>query len=229
MLIKMTSLISAIIFALPQVSLSQVPPSTSEQAQYSGLLAAASRGNLEEVKALLANGADVHTTDTYGRTPLHVAAYAGHHEVMRVLVNAGADPNVLENDDYDIVTIAAVANDIHTLELALALGTSAGNITSPYEGTALIAAAHLGHTEVVQILIRHAAPLDHVNNLGWTAVIEAIVLGDGGPRHIETLEALIKAGADLNLPDRNAQTPLALARTRGYNTMAKMLEQAGAR
>jgi hypothetical protein len=113
--------------------------------------------------------------------------------------------------------------------VALALGASAKNVTSRYDGTALIAAAHLGHTEVVRTLIRAGAPLDHVNNLGWTALIESIVLGDGGPRHTDTLRALIEAGANVNLADRNGQTPLALARARGYEVMVKLLRQAGAR
>jgi len=148
---------------------------------------------------------------------------------MRVLVQAGADPNALERDRYDIVTIAAVANDVPTLKLALELGASARNVTSRYDGTALIAAAHLGHVEVVRTLIRAGAPLDHVNNLGWTALIESIVLGDGGARHTETLKALVEAGANVNLADRGGQTPLALARRRGYAAMIRLLERARAK
>jgi ankyrin repeat protein len=79
----------------------------------------------------------------------------------------------------------------------LSLGASAKLTTSRYDGTALIAAAHLGHDGVVRQLIAAGAPLDHVNNLHWTAVIESIVLGDGGPRHRATLKALIDAGANL--------------------------------
>jgi hypothetical protein len=210
-------------------SYAQVPPSPVEKAGYTGLLAAASRGDAAQIKALAALGAQVDARDARGRTPLHVAAFGVHHAAMRALVVAGADPNALENDSYDIVTIAAVANDVPILELALALGASAKNITSRYAGTALIAAAHLGHAEVVRTLIRAGAPLDHVNNLGWTAVIEAIVLGNGGPRHTDTLRALVQAGANLNQADRNGQTPVALARARGYDTMVKLLRQAGAR
>ena len=81
------------------------------------------------------------------------------------------------------MTIAAVADDEDTLRLLLSLGASAKQVTSRYDGTALIAAAHLGHDGVVRQLIAAGAPLDHVNNLHWTAAIEAIVLGDGGPRH----------------------------------------------
>ncbi len=207
----------------------QTPPSASEQAAYTGLLAAAASGEAARIPALVAAGARPDARDGYGRTPLHVATYGGHHDAMRALAAAGADPNALEYDRYDIVTIAAVANDAPTLAVALAIGASARNVTSRYDGTALIAAAHLGHADVVRMLIRAGAPLDHVNNLGWTALIESIVLGDGGPRHIETLKALVEGGASVTLPDRQGRTPLALAQERGYEPMVRLLRQAGAR
>lgn len=207
----------------------QVPPSSTEVAGYTGLLAAAARGDAGQVATLLAGGADIEVRDGRGRTPLHVAAFAGHHAAMRQLVSAGADVDALEHDRYDIVTIAAVANDLPTLRLALALGASADNVTSPYDGTALIAAAHLGHVEVVGLLIDAGAPLDHVNNLGWTALIESIVLGDGGYRHARTLQRLLDAGADPNLADGSGSTPLALALSRGYVDLAERLRRAGAR
>ena len=207
----------------------QVPPSSAERAAYTGLLAAAAKGDAAQIKALVARGEKTDVRDGYRRTPLHVAAYGGHREAMRALAAAGADPNALERDRYDIVTIAAVANDMPTLRVALAIGGSAANITSRYDGTALIAAAHLGHAEVVRTLIAAGAPLDHVNNLGWTAVIESIVLGDGGPRHVDTLKALVGAQANLEIADRSGRTPLALARSRGYAAMVTLLEQAGAK
>src|ERR1041384_8029379 len=151
-----------------------------------------------------------------------------HAMAAPALMRLGADANALESQQYDIVTIAAVADDVPMLKIALEGGCKATNITSPYNGTALIAAAHLGHAEVVRTLIAARAPLDHVNNLGWTAVIESIVLGDGGKRHIATLKALIDAGADINLADRSGDTPLVLAKRRGYADMAAMLTAAGA-
>lgn len=207
----------------------QVPPAAAEYAAYTGLHAAAARGEAAEIVRLVKGGADANERDRYRRTPLHVAAYKGHHEAMRALVKASANPNALEYDRYDIVTIAAVADDVPTLRVALEIGCSAKNITSRYDGTALIAAAHLGHDEVVRTLIRAGAPLDHVNNLGWTALIESIVLGDGGRRHTSTLKALVDAGANVNLADREGRTPLALARSRGFREMAAILEKAGAR
>ena len=78
-------------------------------------------------------------------------------------------------------------------------------------------------------MIAAGAPLDHVNNLHWTAMIEAIVLGQGGARHQAVLQALLAAGASTRLPDREGNTPLALAKTRGYAAMVGMLEKAGAK
>src|SRR5262249_54022559 len=172
--------------AVASVSLAQVPPTAAENAAYTGLFAAAAKGDAGQIKALAAKGAKVDATDGYGRTPLHVAAFGAKREAMRALVAAGANPNALESDRYDIVTIAAVANDGPTWKVAPELGGSAKTVTSRYDGTALIAAAHLGHAEVVRALIKAGAPLDHVNNLGWTAVIESIVLGDGGRNHVDT-------------------------------------------
>jgi ankyrin repeat protein len=207
----------------------QVAPSRDEAAAYTGLFAAAARGDAKQVTALIAAGARPDVRDAHGRTPLHVATYGRHTDAMRALVAGGADPNALENDRYDIVTIAAVADDPATLRVALALGGSARNVTSPYDGTALIAAAHLAHVEVVRLLIAAGAPLNHVNNLGWTALIESIVLGNGGARHTEALRLLIEAGANINLADRDGRTPWVLARSRGYEAMVKLLERAGAR
>lgn len=210
-------------------ALAQTPPSGAEIARYGELFEAVVSADHLALQSLLAAGGDYRLRDSHGRTALHVAAFTANHKAMRLLVEAGANPNALEQDRYDMVTIAAVANDVATLKLALKLGNRATNITSRYDGTALIAAAHLGHAEVVETLIQAGAPLDHVNNLGWTALIESIVLGDGGPRHVATLRALIAAGANVNLADRRGQTPLTLAKQQRYAAMVEILVAAGAR
>lgn len=218
-------------FALlsPSLASAQVPPTAAEVARYSGLHAAAHRGDVVEIERLIAAKADINARDPYGRTPLHVATHAGKVDAIRVLAKSGANLGLLEKDRYDAVTIAAVANNEDALRALLSAGASAKLVTSRYDGTALIAAAHLGHTGVVKQLIAAGAPLDHVNNLHWTALIESIVLGDGGPGHTETLRALVSAGANLQLADRNGNTPLRLAKGRGYKTMVEILEKAGAK
>lgn len=207
----------------------QVPPTPAEIAAYQGLHAAAARGDAAEIERRIAAGENREAADARGRTPLHVAAFQKQYDAARTLLRLGADPNKLETDRYDIITIASVANDLPMLKIALEGGGNAKAITSRYDGTALIAAAHLGHAEVVRVLIAAGAPLDHVNNLNWTALIESIVLGDGGRNHTDTLRALVEAGANVNIPDRAGTTPLTLAKARGYRDMVAILEKAGAR
>lgn len=207
----------------PHSSLAQLPPSAEQAAHYTGLHAKAHRGDLVGLTRMLATKPDVNQRDPQGRTPLHVATFAKQREVITALAKAGADLGALENDRYDAVTIAAVADDEETLRLLLSLGASAKLVTSRYDGTALIAAAHLGHDGVVRQLIKAGAPLNHVNNLHWTALIEAVVLGQGGPRHVATVRALVEAGADKNLTDRDGRTALDLARARGYGEMVRVL------
>ena len=212
-----------ILTGLPATS--QTAPSQGEIAAYSGLFQAAHAGDVEAIHQLVAQGADVNARDSHHRTPAHVAAFASQNDALRALAELGADMNALEHQAYDIVTIAAVADDPELMSLAIELGNDPGLTTSPYDGTALIAAAHLGHVEVVQRLIDADAPLDHVNNLHWTAVIEAVVLGDGGPDHQAVLDALLSAGANRELADRSGVTPLQHARARGYGAMVERLLQ----
>jgi ankyrin repeat protein len=207
----------------------QTAPSERELRAYSRLHDAAARGDPARIEALIAAGDKPNVRDANSRTPLHVAAFLRRHAAARELLRLGADANAFDAQRYDVVTIAAVNDDVEMLEVALRGGGDARAITSPYAGTALIAAAHLGHVQIVRRLIMAKAPLDHVNNLGWTALMEAIVLGDGGGKHTATVEALVEAGADVNLRDRDGKTPLRHARTRGYAQIGRILERAGAR
>ncbi len=222
-------LLSLTLLMAPVPALAQIAPSAAEIAAYRGLHAAAASGNTAEIEKLVKAGSPIEARDGHQRTPLHVAAHLKRNEAAALLMKLGADANALDAQKYDIVTIAAVADDVPMLKVALAGGCRSGNMTSPYDGTALIAAAHLGHDEVVRVLIAAKAPLDHVNNLHWTALIESIVLGNGGKRHIATLDALVKAGANLALADSSGSTPLTLAKRRGYAEMVAILEKAGAK
>ncbi|MBM1174787.1 ankyrin repeat domain-containing protein [Microvirga arabica] len=211
------------------VASAQTPPTPTELSTYRGLHAAAAQGSVDDIRRLAQTGANLNARDGNGRTPLHVAAFQGHGTAARALIAAGADASLLDNQRYDAVTIAAVKDDVPMLRALLAAGASAKLVTSVYDGTALIAAAHLGHDGIVRELIRGGAPLDHVNNLGWTALIEAVVLGDGGARHTETVRALLEAGADPRISDRNGSTPLQLAQARGYTGMVSLLQGASPR
>ena len=196
---------AVVVTLLAGVAVAQTPPSERELRIYAGLHDAAARGDVAEIEKLAAEGEKLNIQDAKSRTPLHVAAFMHKHDAARALLRLGADPNALDG------------------------GGNARAITSPYDGTALIAAAHRGHVDVVRALIAAKAPLNHVNNLGWTALLEAVVLGNGGRDHTAVVEALVKAGADVTLPDRQGTTALGHARTRGYSQIARTLENAGAR
>ncbi|MGE0658438.1 MAG: ankyrin repeat domain-containing protein [Reyranellaceae bacterium] len=217
-------LLAALALAAPVGA--QVPPAPSEIAAYRGLHETAASGDVAAATRLLAAGAAIDARDGHGRTPLHVAGHVGHYDMARLLLEKGADANALDVQQYDLVTIAAVRDDVEMVRIAIAGGNSANNITSPYRGTALIAAAHLGHVEPVRALIEAGAPLDHVNNLGWTALLEAVILGDGGPRHVEIVRLLLEAGARTDIPDRGGATALSHARTKGQAEIVRLLEAA---
>ncbi|NRB17608.1 MAG: ankyrin repeat domain-containing protein [Rhodobacteraceae bacterium] len=204
----------------------QTEPSQSEIAAYDGLHRAAHIDDVAEITRLAARGADLNARDRNDRTPAHVAAFASNDAALRALAAAGADMNALDDELYDVLTIAAVANDPDMVSLALMLGNRPDLVTSVYDGTALIAAAHLGHDEVVRRLIGGGAPLDYINNLDWTALIEAVVLGDGGPDHRATVRALVEAGADISIGDRDGVTPLSHAQARGYLEIAEIIAAA---
>lgn len=210
-------------------AVAQTPPDTAELAAYRGLHAAAASGDVAAIRRLAGAGEKLDQRDGNGRTPLHVAAFRGQVEAIRALIGAGADPGLFDNQRYDAVTIVSVSDDVPALKALLASGASAALTTSRYDGTALIAAAHLGHDGIVRELIKAGAPLDHVNNLGWTALIEAVILGDGGKRHVESARALLAAGANRNLADGQGVTPLRHARSRGYAAMVVLLEAGPAR
>ncbi|MDH7795918.1 MULTISPECIES: ankyrin repeat domain-containing protein [unclassified Beijerinckia] len=207
----------------------QIAPNQQELLGYRGLMAAAAQGDIGVISQLAKNPNEREQRDGNGRTPLLVATFRKQREAIKALLAAGANAAALDQQKYDAVTIAAVADDPQTLKILLDGGASAKLITSIYDGTALIAAAHLGHEEIVRQLIAAGAPLDHVNNLGWTALMESIVLGDGGARHQATLRYLLQARASPNIADRQGVRPLAHARQRGYTAMAEMLANAGAR
>jgi hypothetical protein len=213
----------------PQSSSGQTPPSAEDLRIYAGLHAAAAKGDVAEIERLVAGGEKVDLQDSNSRTPLIVAAFLHQPAAARALIRLGAKVNALDAQRYDILTIAAANDDLEMLKIALENGADPKTITSPYNGTALIAAAHRGYVDVVRALIAAKAPLDLVNSLGWTALMEAIVLGSGDANHVATVEALVKAGANVDIADRQGTTALGHARSRRYEAIVKILESAETR
>ena len=138
------------------------------------------------------------------------AARANRVDEARELIERGADVNAKDETEQSAYLYATseVGPDPGLLDLILANG---GDVQAKdsYNGTGLIRAGHRGYPEIVRRLIDAGVELDHVNRLGRTALLEAIILGDGGPDHVETVRLIVDAGADVGLADSQGVTPLA--------------------
>ena len=158
------------------------------------------------------------------------AAFANDVAEARRLIADGADVNtkdVTQQSAYLIAT-SEVGDDPRLLDLTLANGARVNDKDS-YNGTGLIRAAERGFPRIVRRLLEAGIDRDHVNRLGWTALHEAVVLGDGGRDHVATVRALVRGGVDVNVPDGDGVRPLAHAEQRGFAAIARILRAAGAR
>jgi ankyrin repeat protein len=180
-------------------------------------------GNIEAVRSMLADSAETEVRDAEGRTPLLLATRQDEVEIARLLIEAGADVNAKDTiHDTPFLYAGGEGRDA-ILRLILATGKANLRDTNRYGGVALIPAAHHGHPSTVRILLGTDIDIDHVNNLGWTALIEAVILSDGGPVHQEIVGLLVDAGADREIADRDGVTPLEHARRRGFKEMAERI------
>jgi ankyrin repeat protein len=201
------------------------PEARSQEGEMAGdLIEAVNSGDVARLSAALAEGAALEPRDSAGRTPLLLATRANHVEIARLLIAAGADVNAKDSirDTPFLYAGAEGRNDI--LRLILSTGKAKLDDTNRYGGNALIPAAHHGHPETVRILIDAGLDIDHVNNLGWTALLEAVILGDGGPTYQEIVGILLDAGADAEIADRDGTSPLEHARRMGYGAIADLIE-----
>jgi hypothetical protein len=195
------------------------------------LIDAAIAGDLDEVTQVLESNADLEVEDDNGRTALNHAVRAGNVSLAQVLIDAGADVNHKDNTLQSAYLLATseLPEEIglEILELTFAAGADVVSLDS-FRGTGLIRAADRGYVRIVSRLLETDIDIDHVNNLGWTALLEAILLGGGDDAHTEVVAVLVDAGANVNLADGNGVSPLAHARERGFSEMVAILTAVGA-
>lgn len=217
-LIKCLMFIFALMFAAGANSFAQGEPGML-------LIEAVQAGNMGKALELVSGGASLEARDAENRTALLLATHANLAGIAAALIKAGADVNAKDNiHDTPFLYVGAEGrNDI--LKLILATGKANLRDTNRYGGTALIPAAHHGHPETVRLLLDTAIEVDHVNNLGWTALLEAVILGDGGPVYQEIVKLLLAGGANAEIADNDGVTPLAHAKSRGFTEIARTIEQ----
>ena len=189
------------------------------------LIAAARRGDEKEVQRLLDAKASVSAQDRRGQTALVAAAYGNHLDVAKHLLAAGADPNVKDETVQSayLISTSEVGDDPRLLRLLLDHGADVGSLDS-WRGTGLIRAADRGFARIVTILLDTPIKIDHINRIGYTALHEAVVLGDGGRAHQRTVAALVDGGVDTSIKDSRGNTALESARNSGYSEIVALLD-----
>ncbi|MFI5801377.1 ankyrin repeat domain-containing protein [Streptomyces sp. NPDC051561] len=190
------------------------------------LLDAARRGDATEVRAALDAGASVSTCDEELRSPLLLASLYSHLEAARVLVAAGADPNAQDARHDSAWLVTGVTGSVPMMRVLLPAGPDL-TLRNRFGGVSLIPASERGHVAYVRAVLSETdIDVNHVNDLGWTALLEAVILGDGGRDHRAIVELLLAAGARRDLADVDGVTPLRHAERRGFEDLAALLRAA---
>jgi uncharacterized protein len=189
------------------------------------LLSAADRGDATAAALAIRAGADLETRDQRGRTPLLLAVTEDRLAVARLLVYLGADPDALDDQHDTPWLVTGVTGSVDMLEMLLPARPDL-TIRNRFGGTSLIPASERGHVAYVRRVVRTDVDVNHVNNLGWTALLEAVILGDGSKRYQQIVTTLLDAGADAGIADRQGVTALQHAEQRGQREVARILRNA---
>jgi ankyrin repeat protein len=186
------------------------------------LLAAAANGDATRAALAVRAGADLETRDDRGRTPLLLAVTEDEVAAARLLVHLCADPDALDDRHDTPWLVTGVTGSVAMADVLLPAHPNL-RIRNRFGGVSLIPASERGHVDYVQRVLKTDIDVNHVNDLGWTALLEAVILGDGTQPYQDIVTALLSAGADRQLPDRDGITPLEHAQRRGHLAIADLL------
>ncbi|MEV0581430.1 ankyrin repeat domain-containing protein [Nonomuraea sp. NPDC050310] len=186
------------------------------------LLQAAAAGDAAAVREAVNEGADLEARNGQRRTALLLAASADHVEVAQILVAAGADPDALDFQHDTPWLVTGVTGSVAMMRALLPAKPDL-TIRNRYGGISLIPACERGHVDYVREVLKTGINVDHVNDLGWTGLLEAVILGDGSAPYQEIVRLLLAAGADRGLADKDGVTALEHAVQRGQKEVAAIL------
>jgi len=189
------------------------------------LLAAVEAGDATAAALAIRAGANLETRDERGHTPLLLAVTKDRLPVARLLVYLGADPDAFDDQHDTPWLVTGVTGSVDMLEVLLPARPDV-TIRNRFGGTSLIPASERGHVTYVRRVVRTDIDVNHINNLGWTALLEAVILGDGSKRYQQTVTILLDAGADARIADGQGVTALQHAERRGQREVARILRNA---
>ncbi|WOO81114.1 Putative ankyrin-containing lipoprotein [Vanrija pseudolonga] len=199
-------------------------PSTGPDAQ---LLKAAASGDVDGITRALSAGANVEARDSSQRTPLLLASLGDHVDAAKALVAAGADPNAQDTILQSAWLVTGVTGSVPMLEVLLGANPKPDlTLRNRYGGVSVIPASERGHVDYVRRVVTTGIDVNHINNLGWTALLEAVILGDGSDKYAQIVRILLEAGAKPSIGDHDGVTALQHARQKGQSRIVEILEQA---
>ena len=186
------------------------------------LLESAVSGDADGVALALRGGARIETCDANRRTPLLLAVTHDRLAAARVLVALGADPDALDDRHDTPWLVTGVTGSVPMLEILLPADPDL-SIRNRYGGLSVIPASERGHVEYVRRVVRTDIDVNLVNELGWTALLEAVILGDGSRRYQQIVRILLDAGADPSITDGDGVSALDHSRSNGQDEVARIL------
>lgn len=179
----------------------------------------------EQITEALAQGADINATDTFGRTAILIAAKAGKLDIVRQLAEAGADVNKQDQICLNPFLWGCISGNLELAKMMVEAGADL-ELTTRFGGKGIHPAAEKGHLELTRYLMLETdINPNHTNLLGWTPLLEAIILRDGGPVQQEIVDLLVNNGADPTMVDEYGVTPLQHAEKLGYTEIAEILRK----
>lgn len=178
---------------------------------------------IKEVRKFMHKGQNVNLANRRGRSALMMATYNHHTPLIQLLIESGSDVN--QQDDMKNSPYLYAAAEDYIDVLALMEGQIDETVTNRYGSTALILACESGSIDSVRWILEHTnTDVDAINQLGWTALLVAILFGDGSKKYIAIIAALVEAGANINISDKDGVTPLEHAEKLGYQEIEMLLE-----
>lgn len=198
---------------------------TLTEKQQATIIEAVRNNRLSVVESELKKGVDVNTANKRRQSLLLIATYDNNIEMAKLLVAHGANVNQQDDQRDSPFLYAGASGYTQLVKLFLDHGARF-DVFNRYNGSALIPACERAHLQVVTLLANtRGFPIDHVNRLGWTALMEAVVLGNGGPDYAAVVQTLVDAGCNIHIPDNDGVTALQHAQTRGYIAIVAILEK----